>query len=29
LKSKFDTYRQDIDKILGLKRRMIYLIDGD
>tara|TARA_R110002167_G_scaffold136101_5_gene322734 strand:- start:1979 stop:3052 length:1074 start_codon:yes stop_codon:yes gene_type:complete len=29
IKTKFDTYRADVDKILKLKKRLIYLVDSD
>jgi len=29
IKTKFDTYRADVDKILNLKKRLIYYIDAD
>ena len=29
IKTKFDTYRADVEKILNLKKRMIYLVDSD
>ena len=29
IKTKYDTYKADIEKILGMKKRMIYLIDSD
>ena len=29
IKSKYDTYKTDIDKILKLKKRVIYYLDGD
>ena len=29
IKTKFDTYRADIEKILNMKKRLIYLIDSD
>ena len=29
IKTKFDTYRADVDKILKMKKRLIYLIDSD
>tara|TARA_R100000278_G_scaffold34496_1_gene31040 strand:- start:3315 stop:4415 length:1101 start_codon:yes stop_codon:yes gene_type:complete len=29
IKTKFDTYRADVEKILNMKKRLIYLIDSD
>jgi len=29
IKTKFDTYRADVEKILKLKKRLIYLVDSD
>ena len=29
LKTRYDTYKADVDKILKLKKRMIYYLDGD
>ena len=29
IKTKFDTYRADVEKILKMKKRLIYLIDSD
>ena len=29
IKTKFDTYRADIEKILTLKKRLIYVLDSD
>ena len=29
IKTKFDTYRADVDKILAMKKRLIYLVDCD
>lgn len=29
IKTKFDTYRADVEKILNMKKRMIYIIDTD
>lgn len=29
IKTKFDTYKQEIEKILNMKKRLIYLIDSD
>jgi len=29
IKTKFDTYKQEVEKILNMKKRLIYLIDSD
>jgi hypothetical protein len=29
IKTKFDTYRADVEKILKMKKRLIYLVDSD
>ena len=29
LKSKYDSYKADVDKILRMKRRVVYYLDSD